>query len=122
VQALEFDDEEDNEYYKLRDAPFLGMTKHQVAGFPSAVQNDSMELECQLASSGLYCGDGSGYNDPRRKALEAGAKDWRLLLQFDSDDDLNVMWGDVGMLYFWVREADAAAGDFRQPWLILQCC
>jgi uncharacterized protein YwqG len=43
------------------------------------------------------------------------------LLQLDTDDDAGIMWGDCGMLYFWVRAEEAAIGDFRNPWLILQC-
>lgn len=42
-------------------------------------------------------------------------------MQVDSDDDLGVMWGDAGMLYFWVEESAARAGDFSNAWVILQC-
>jgi len=42
-----------------------------------------MELECQTATSEL-----------RRLANKLGtAKDWRLLLQLDTDDDAGMMWG-----------------------------
>lgn len=76
---------------------------HQVGGFPETVQSDDMEMECQ--------------------ALVRGGKleDWRLLLQLDTDDDAGMMWGDVGSLYFWVREQDARVGDFSKIWMILQC-
>jgi len=95
--------------------------RHQMGSYPSAVQSADMETECQLASNGLYLGDATGYNDPRAAELKEGASDWRLLLQIDSDDDVNLMWGDVGMIYFWAREQDARAGDFSRTWLILQC-
>ena len=121
IAALRFSYKEQDAYEALRDRPFGGRPQHQVGGFPSPVQGDGMELECQLASNGLFCGDESGYRDPRAAELEAGAADWRLLLQVDSDDDLGVMWGDLGRLYFWVREEDARAGDFSGVWLVLQC-
>jgi len=107
---------------ELIDAEFRGAPKHQVAGYPSPVQGDDMELECQLVTHGLYCGDPSGYQDPRAVSLRDGAKDWRLLFQFDSDDELDVMWGDAGTLYYWVEREAAARGDFSNAWLILQCC
>ena len=95
--------------------------EHQIGGYPRPVQGDDMELEAQLVSNGVYCGDGSGYQSEEGKRLSSGAKDWRLLLQFSSDDDLDVMWGDVGDLYFWVKEQDSQKGDFSDVWLVLQC-
>jgi uncharacterized protein YwqG len=93
-----------------------------VSGFPHPIQGDEMELECQLVSHGLYCGDSSGIPEPgRRRDFATGPKDWRLLLQIDSDDDLGVMWGDAGILYFWIREEDARAARFDQAWVVLQC-
>ncbi len=80
-----------------------------------------MELECQLVTNGLYLGDLSGYGDPRRKELEPGADDWTLLFQIDSDDNAQMMWGDGGMLYVWIRRQDLAARNFEKNWTILQC-
>ena len=95
--------------------------RHQVGGYPTPIQGDGMELEAQLASNGLYMGGPDSYSDERVAALEPGAADWRLLLQIDSDDEAGMMWGDSGILYFWVREQDARAGDFSRVWTILQC-
>jgi uncharacterized protein YwqG len=82
---------------------------HQVGGYPSPVQADVMETECQ----DIY----------RRLGHRGGnVGDWRLLLQLDTDDDAGMMWGDTGMLYFWIREQDARVGDFSKVWTILQCC
>ena len=80
-----------------------------------------MDLEAQLVSHGIYCGDPSGYQSPRAKELRAGAADWSLLFQIDSDEDGEMMWGDAGMLYFWIRREDAAQGKFDKTWVILQC-
>jgi uncharacterized protein YwqG len=57
---------------------------------------------------------------PRIKALKDGADEWVLLLQIDTDDALNMMWEDGGLLYFWVRRRDALRGDFSNAWMILQ--
>jgi len=109
-------------YSKLSSSAFGELPRHQVLGYPAPVQGDDMEEECQLASNGVYVGSPAGYCDPRVPALKPGAKDWKLLLQLDTDDDVGWMWGDVGTLYFWVREQDARAGDFSKVWLVFQCC
>lgn len=84
------------------------LTIHRLLGHPDPIQGD-MQLECQLVTNGLYCGDAAGYADPRRTALAQGAHDWRLLLQVDTDETLGSEWGDTGRVYFWLREQDLAA-------------
>jgi len=121
VKALQLTDAETELLIDGGTASFGEAPMHQVSGFPQPVQGDEMELECQLVSHGLYCGDSSGYLSREAAGLSDGAKDWRLLLQIDSDDDLGVMWGDAGILYFWIREQDARAGRFDQAWAVLQC-
>jgi uncharacterized protein YwqG len=121
VQALKLSDNEFDKYFEIADQRFGGLPKHQLLGFPSPVQGDSMEMECQLASNGVNCGSPEGYATAQAKQLEAGAQNWRLLFQVDSDDDLGVMWGDAGMLYFWIEEAAAQRSDFSNVWLVLQC-
>jgi uncharacterized protein YwqG len=121
VAALGLDDAEAEALIEASSAVYGEQPCHQVGGFPAPIQGDEMELESQLASNGLYVGDASGYESGKAAELRDGAKDWRLLLQFDSDDDLDVMWGDAGMLYFWVREQDARAGRFGDVWLVMQC-
>ena len=123
-QQLALHDEEWDRYHEFYDAVRKRFTDgepcHQILGHSNNVQGD-MQLECQLVSHGLYCGDCTAYESPQRAELEPGAAEWRLLLQFDSDDDLNVMWGDCGMIYFWIRESDLQAKRFSKSWTILQC-
>jgi uncharacterized protein YwqG len=51
----------------------------------------------------------------------SGVDQWLLLLQLDSDDPIDVMWGDGGMLYFWIRRDDLANRRFDKTWMTLQC-
>ena len=94
--------------------------RHQILGHPAAIQGD-MRLECALVTHGLSTGDGSAYSDPRAKALQATAAQWRLLAQIDSDDAAAMMWGDLGRLYFWITEDALARRAFDECWVILQC-
>src|SRR5216683_5486259 len=88
-----------------------GSPYHQFLGNPQPIQGD-MQLECQLVSHGLYCGGPEGYNDPRAAELGLGAIDWRLLLQIDSDDDVGMMWGDVGRIYYWMHRDSMRQTDW----------
>ena len=94
---------------------------HQIGGYPKPIQNDTMELECQLASNGIDCGGAEGYQSDEAKQLASGASDWLLLLQYASDEDVDVMWGDLGDLYFWIRAQDLKERDFSNVWVVLQC-
>ena len=46
-----------------------------------------MELEVQRATHGVGSDGSAGFQDPRRKALGAGAADWSLLLQIDCGEE-----------------------------------
>jgi uncharacterized protein YwqG len=94
---------------------------HRIRGHDQPIQND-MKLEAQLVSNGIYCGDSSSAEDPRVESLSAGAADWVLLLQVDSDEaGPGWMWGDAGRLYYWIRKQDLADRDFSQIWATEQC-
>lgn len=121
IGAHEMSDEDFNDYIEWSTAPLGDDPRHQMFGNPIPVQGDEMELECQLVSNGVYCGNPEGYHSSRAAELAEGAGNWRLLLQLDSDDGAGMMWGDLGSLYFWVREEDARRADFTNVWMILQC-
>lgn len=78
---------------------------HQVAGFPRPVQADQMEEQCQRVTRGLNLQSANLKTEERMSSTP----DWRLLLQVDTDNDAGMMWGDTGMLYFWIRKQDARA-------------
>lgn len=75
---------------------------HQIGGFPRPIQGDEMQFEAKMASSGVYMGDGKAYQYATKADYEQAKSEWALLFQFDSDDEVKAMWGDLGMLYFWV--------------------
>ncbi len=112
TRAYDLDEDDDSE-----DGDGL---RHMMGGYPDVIQNP-MEEECQLASSGVYLGDPKAYQSTEALALRQEPNDWTLLLQLDSDEEVGMMWGDAGRVYFWIRRADLAKRDFSRVWMILQC-
>jgi uncharacterized protein YwqG len=90
---------------------------HQLLGIPRPVQNDPA-LDCQYSLAGLYT---SGFDAERARQVEPGAAEWKLLFQLDSDDNADMMWGDSGMLYFMIHQADLREWRFDRTWMVFQC-
>ena len=96
----------------------------QLLGWPDIIQNN-MTLECELVSRGHYLG-GRWESVPleERDALRpSSVRDWRLLFQLDTVEagDFELMFGDCGRIYFYIRTEDLQARRFDRVWLILQC-
>jgi uncharacterized protein YwqG len=94
------------------------VVKHQMFGHASPVQNE-MELECHFRRL---------HEKPRwdlpPESFIAATRDWVLLLQVDSDDTKagpGWMWGDLGMVYFWIHREDLARRAFDRVIAIEQC-
>ncbi|HEX6123468.1 MAG TPA: YwqG family protein, partial [Ktedonobacterales bacterium] len=64
---------------------------HRMLGYADTLQDD-MRLQCQLVAHGVKIGT----HDPRAGALAAGAANWLLLLQVDSDAGAGMRWADAG--------------------------
>ena len=45
-----------------------------------------------------------------------------LLMQFDTDDGLNWMWGDCGVLQYWITPADLKAWRFNKVIVTMEGC
>lgn len=104
---LDIDDDDAEGIFELLEN---GEPKHQMLGFPFAVQNPV------FMETAHYC-DGVEDWDEAEKA----ADDYVLLFQMDSDDDLDAMWGDMGILYFSIKKEDLEAERFDRTKMIMQC-
>jgi len=91
----------------------------KLLGNPDLIQ-DSVLLECELVSRGIYMGSGS---TEITEEMKKAAKEWVLLFQLDSFDskDFCLMFGDVGRIYWYIKKADLADKRFDKAHLILQC-
>ena len=98
---------------------------HKMLGYADVIQNEMLS-ECERVTRGLYSGDADSYkNTPEDEALDIleKAKDWILLLQLSTikNDDFELMFGDVGKLYFYIKKQDLIAKNFDNIWFSLQC-
>ncbi len=118
IPHFDWSDKEQQSYEQvlqtLRKPTELTVPHHRVLGYPDTIQDD-MRLQCQLISHGI-----TAIDDPHVADLQAGASDWLLLLQIDSDAAARMLWSNHGMLYYWIKQADLQARHFEQNWLVLQ--
>jgi uncharacterized protein YwqG len=113
--------------------PTLPPPVHRVLGWPHLIQGDNMEAECEASTrrgrgvlgrlgGAVRSATVGGSGEDEKRAFERTARDsWRLLLQVDSDEAAGMMWGDAGMLYFWIRDDDLAARRFERVWCVMEC-
>lgn len=98
----------------------------KLLGWADTIQGN-MTMACELVSRGYYLGDSEGWNEvtplDRQEAEQWSAEDWVLLFQLDTvkSGDFELMFGDCGRIYFYIRRDDLAARNFDDIWLVLQC-
>lgn len=118
IDSLQWSETDQQKY----DTALQGLTSsvthpiHRMLGHPDTIQDD-MRMQCQLAANGVA---DPGADPQKVAALSAGANDWTLLLQVDSNQSVAMQWANAGMLYFWIRRQDLTARKFDQAWVVLQ--
>ncbi len=85
-------------------------------GYSKNIQGD-VRYECLKAQ---LVDDDDNIKLEQELLIEA-QNDWILLFQLDSIDVLNMMWGDMGMLYFMIKKQDLIKRNFSDAWVVLQC-
>lgn len=99
--------------------------RHKFLGYANLIQGE-MLTECERVSRGLYCGDNKSYEQTAesvKEDIKNKSKDWTLLFQMASIIETNyeMMFGDVGNIYFYIRKQDLKERNFNNAWLVLQC-
>lgn len=117
-RTIQLNDEENDRYWDLKEE--YDEVQNKLLGHSDNIQGE-MELECELVTHGIYCGNPSGYQDPKRKELEKNVNQWHLLLQIDTNDEIDMIWGDCGRIYLWITDENLEKRNFEDSWLILQC-
>jgi uncharacterized protein YwqG len=125
VRSWKMEEDEYDAYAALYDGlmpkRFGSGENHQLLGYASTIQGD-MHVLCELASQGIYWKTVVGpdfYDDPKWQPVHEAGKEWRLLLQIDSDRRalLNI---DGGRLYFYIRNSALRARAFDEAWVVAQ--
>lgn len=99
--------------------------RHKLLGYANLVQNEALS-ECERITRGLYCGDSKSYqetSDEENADIYEKAREWILLFQMSTieKDGFEIMWGDCGCLYFYIKKDDLKNKRFDKIWLVLQC-
>ena len=126
----ELEDIIENEFYDIYHSAYDELSKKylvpiekyiKLLAYPDVIQN-SMEKECAAVARGINMG-GIGYPKKYKEEIKKASKDWILLFQMDTIEtsDYELMFGDCGHIYFWIKKEDLANKNFENIWLILQC-
>ena len=127
----ELEDITENEFYDIYHSAYDELSKKylvpiekyiKLLAYPDVIQN-SMEEECAAVTRGFNMG-GISYPKKYKEEIKKASKDWVLLFQMDTveSDDYELMFGDSGHIYFWIKKDDLANKNFDNVWLILQSC
>lgn len=98
---------------------------NKLLGYANIIQNEIL-TECERVNRGLYCGDSESYqNTPEdvEEDIEKHASDWTLLFQLGTiaTDDFEWMFGDCGMIYFYIKKTDLENKNFDNIHFSVQC-
>lgn len=99
------------------------------SGWPTDLTGDEVHQLCEtLRGDGSKVGGYASFTqeDPRAYPLRGGSKpaeresEWLLLFQMDSHGR-DIMWGDVGIANWFIREPDLERLDFSNVWYNWDC-
>ncbi len=94
----------------------------KLLGYGELIQGSMLE-ECARVTAGLSCGSPEDYqniSEEQKAAISQDKSNWILLAQFGTLSE-EIMFGDCGCIYFYIRKDDLAAHRFDRAWLCLQC-
>ena len=95
----------------------------KMLGYADEIQGE-MEPECELYSRDIEGDVQEELSEEEEAEFVRNAADrWVLLFQMGTveDGETELMYGDCGLIYFWIRKEDLAARNFHRVRLILQC-
>ena len=106
-----------DEFHDVRDE-FGDRGGHQLLGHADFIQL-SVEQDTVHAVHGCTTETG-GFDRDTSEEVKDEVSDWRLLLQINTDEELDMMWGDAGKLYFTIRRDALSQPDTQNAWFVFQ--
>ncbi|MCZ3389261.1 MAG: DUF1963 domain-containing protein [Actinomycetia bacterium] len=125
ARKLELDDERMAAFRQAKWQRFdrWAGSNHRVGGWADPAQ-DEPAWAVALAQAGVTNAAKStlNFDHPSAKALaETADDDWFLLLQLAEDGGPGWMWGDGGVMFFYVQPEAARVGGFSDAWMNWDC-
>ena len=102
VENDEFTEEEEGQWENLLEKIESPSRSLAMLNHPHIIQNDARYETANWTGRGTF-------------------DDWIVLLQMDTDDELDWMWGDAGAMFYLMHRDDLANRDFDKCWLNAQC-
>ncbi|WP_419823430.1 YwqG family protein [Anoxybacterium hadale] len=95
---------------------------NKLLGYANLIQG-GMLLSCEETSNGVYTGTTTEIPVDKLQQYKENCTKWQLLFQLESIEAENyeMLWGDVGRIYFYIMAEDLLKLNFDNCWLILQC-
>ena len=97
----------------------------KLLGYPDVIQSP-MEEECETVTRGYRLGTSQDYAkipEAEKADIKEKSREWMLLFQIGtiSGEEFELMFGDFGHIYFWIKKEDLLKRNFDDIWLVLQC-
>ena len=77
-------------------------------------------MNVKLCHAGSTSETHSKIDEETNREILAAQNEWVLLAQFGTLSD-ELMFGDCGSIYYYIRKDDLAEKRFDKAWLVLQC-
>ena len=113
---VELTEEEWDAYAELRDEMRSNHTIHQMLGHADDVQPYALENSYKSVRDTFFS-DGRPFKNLTPKEQSEELFRGRLLLQVNTDESMNMIFGRGGRLFFFIRDQDLIAKDFSKVWV-----
>ena len=123
TELYDYEDWDHYEQVKSIKGPENEETISKLLGYADLIQG-GMLLECEQVTNGIYCGGTSEITPEELKKFKENCDQWQLLFQLDTvtTNEFELMFGDCGRIYYYIKKEDLKKCKFDDCWLIGQCC